>query len=350
MEQTKKDRVMKKILIVVMYLCAYLTAVFISLSAPAGVGIKIAIFFGGTLAGWLITAFFHEAGHAVAAKCNDFDVASFSFLIFRYDKQAIKKFGISFKNAHLGETDVVPKSGENIGKRYALVIEGGIVGNIIAFAILFGGFLTFMLLSLPMYAALFCGMPVALIILIINAVPGFLPDNDGSKLAVMLKNDELCADTIKLLRLTAELYEGKSYAEADEALFDYGDDIPDYLKASFCLMKLRRAEERFEPAEIVSDMEKLQSYDDILDDEGLIELLFADILLEDDERIKKYEYLLDKCDTLPGASGMRTLVYYANYKGDKNYVKTALKSAKKICAKAYLKGDGKFNAEMLSRL
>ena len=82
MEQTKKDRVMKKILIAVMYLCAYLTAVFISLSAPAGVGIKIAIFFGGTLAGWLITAFFHEAGHAVAAKCNDFDVAIFSFLIF----------------------------------------------------------------------------------------------------------------------------------------------------------------------------------------------------------------------------------------------------------------------------
>ena len=242
MEQTKKDRVMKKILIAVMYLCAYLTAVFISLSAPAGVGIKIAIFFGGTLAGWLITAFFHEAGHAVAAKCNDFDVASFSFLIFRYDKQAIKKFGISLKNAHLGETDVVPKSGENIGKRYALVIAGGIAGNVIAFAILFGGFLTFMLLSLPMYAALFCGMPVALIILIINAVPGFLPDNDGSKLAVMLKNDELCADTIKLLRLTAELYEGKSYAEADEALFDYGEDIPDYLKASFCLMKLRRAE------------------------------------------------------------------------------------------------------------
>ena len=230
MEQTKKDRVMKKILIAVMYLCAYLTAVFISLSAPAGVGIKIAIFFGGTLAGWLITAFFHEAGHAVAAKCNDFDVASFSFLIFRYDKQAIKKFGISLKNAHLGETDVVPMSEENIGKRYALVIAGGIVGNVIAFAILFGGFLTFMLLSLPMYAALFCGMPVALIILIINAVPGFLPDNDGSKLAVMLKNDELCADTIKLLRLTAELYEGKSYAEADEALFDYGEDIPDYLK------------------------------------------------------------------------------------------------------------------------
>lgn len=350
MEQTKKDRVMKKILIVVMYLCAYLTAVFISLSAPAGIGIKIAIFVGGTLAGWIITSLFHESGHAIAAKCNNFDVASFSFLIFRYDKQAIKKFGISFKNAHLGETDVVPKSAENIGKRYARVIAGGIIGNVIAFAILFGGFLTFMLLSLPMYAAIFCGMPIALIILIINAVPGFLPDNDGSLLAVMFKNDELRADTIKLLQLTAELYEGKSYAEADETLFEYGEKIPDYLKASFCLMKLRRAEEQFEPADIVSNMEKLQSYDEILDDEASIELLFANILLEDEERIKKYEYLLDKCDTLPGASGMRTLVYYANYKGDKNYVKATLKSAKKICAKAYLKGDGKFNAEMLSRL
>ena len=196
----------------------------------------------------------------------------------------------------------------------------------------------------------FCGMPLSLVILIINAIPGFVNGNDGSEFEKMMKECDEKTATIRLLTITAELYEGKSYAEIDEALFESDLKISPALKLRFALLNLRRAEELFVPKKIVENLEKLQAGEDYLDDEASIEILFAYILIGDESKIAEYEYLLDKCDTLPGASGMRTLVYYANHKGDDKYVKATLKSAKKICAKAYLKGDGKFNAEMLSRL
>ena len=350
MEQIDKNRIAKNILIGVLYVCAFLIAIFISFAFAANVWIRLLLVACGLLIGWSVSAFAHELGHAIAAKHNGFEVAAFSFLIFRYDKQAIKKFTVSFKNDFLGATDVVPVSKEDIGRHYAKTVAGGIIGSLIASAVLTAGFMLSIVLSAPLAAMFFCGMPLSLVILIINAVPGLVNGNDGSEFEKMMTDGDEKTATIRLLTITAELYEGKSYAEIDEALFENDLKISSALKLRFALLKLRRAEEIFEPKKIVESLEELQAGEDYLDDEAAIEILFAYILIGDESKIAEYEYLLDKCDTLPGASGMRTLVYYANYKGDDKYVRATLKSAKKICAKAYLKGDGKFNAEMLSRL
>lgn len=350
MEQNNKNRVAKNILIAVLYVCAFLIAVFISFAFSASMWIRLLLVMCGLLIGWSVSAFFHEAGHALAAKHNGFEVAAFSFLIFRYDKQAIKKFTISFKNDFLGATDIVPVSKENIGRHYAKTVAGGIIGSVVASVLLTAGFILSIVFSAPLAAMFFCGMPLSLVILIINAVPGFIDGNDGSEFEKMMTDGDEKTATIRLLTITEELYEGKSYAEIDDTLFENDLKISHVSKARFSLLKLRRAEEIFEPKKIVESLEELQAGEEYLDDEAAIEILFAYILIGDEDKIAEYEYLLDKCDTLPGASGMRTLVYYANYKGDDKYVKATLKSAKKICAKAYLKGDGKFNAEMLSRL
>lgn len=351
MEQEKTDNgVGKKILIIVMYVCAVLMAVFSSFVLSANFWLRLFLMLCGLVIGLAVTALFHEGGHALVAKRNGFEVAGFSFFIFRYDKQAIKKFSVSFKNSYLGATDIVPTRKGDLGKRYAKTVAGGILGGVIAVAILVAGFITFMALSAPLGAIFFCGMPLSVVIFIINAVPNFVPDNDGSVLAAMLSDGDEKKNIEKLLEITEELYEGKSYAEIDGSLFEPEQNASESIKARFALLRLRRAEELFEPKDIVAGLEELQNAEDYLDDEAAIEMLFAYIMLEDDGKIEEYEYLLDKCDTLPGASGMRTLVYYAAYKGDEKYVKATLKSAKKICAKAYLEGDGKFNAEMLSRL
>lgn len=350
MEQTKKERAAKNVLIAVLYVCAFLIAIFISFTLSANVGVRITLLVCGLLAGWIISSLFHEAGHAIAAKRNGFEVTGFSLLFFRYDKQAIKKITLSFHSGYLGATDVVPTAKDDVCKRYAKVVLGGILGSVVAAAFLTAGFFAFMAASLPFGAIFFCGMPFSLIVLIINAVPGFVEGNDGSVLKTLTSDGAEKDATEKLLKITAELYDGKSYAEADESLFVVDGEIPNVLKARFALLGLRRAEELFEPEEIVKNLEILQSEEEYLDDDAATEMLFAYILLEDEKKIAEYEYLLDGCDTLPGASGMRTLIYYENYKGDEQYVKASLKSAKKICVKAYLKGDGKFNAEMLSRL
>lgn len=350
MEQNNKNRVAKNILIAVLYVCAFLIAIFISFAFSANIWIRLLLVICGLLIGWIVSALFHELGHALAAKHNGFEVAAFSFLIFRYDKQAIKKFSVSFKNDFLGATDVIPVSKENIGKNYARTVAGGIIGSVVASALLTAGFMLSIAFAAPLAAMFFCGMPLSLVILVINAIPGLVDGNDGSEFEKMLTDNDEKTATIRLLTITEKLYDGKSYAEIDETLFDDDLKISPATKTRFALLKLRRAEEIFDPKKIVESLEELQAGEDYLDDEAAIEILFAYILIGDESKIAEYEYLLDKCDTLPGASGMRTLVYYANHKGDDKYVKATLKSAKKICAKAYLKGDGKFNAEMLSRL
>ncbi len=350
MERAKKDGIKRNILITVMYICAVLIAVFISFALTANAWVRLLLLLCGLLIGWTLSALFHEGGHVLAAKKNGFEVASFSFLIFKYDKQAIKKFSVSFKNPYLGATDVIPTVKDDLDKRYARTVAGGILGSVVASAILVAGFIIFIVLAAPVGAIFFCGMPLSLVILIINAVPGFVPDNDGSTLLTMLTNGKEKQAILRLLEITEELYQGKSYAEIDAELFSCEADLPESIKARFSLLKLRRAEELFEPKDIVAALEELQNAEDYLDDEAAIEMLFANLLIGDAEKIRDLEYLLDKCDTLPGASGMRTLVYYAAYKGDKKYVGATLKSAKKICSKAYLKGDGKFNLEMLNRV
>ena len=128
MEQEKTGNgVGKKILIIVMYVCAVLMAVFSSFALSANIWLRLFLMLCGLVIGLAVTALFHEGGHALVAKRNGFEVAGFSFFIFRYDKQAIKKFSVSFKNSYLGATDIVPTRKGDLGKRYAKTVAGGIL-------------------------------------------------------------------------------------------------------------------------------------------------------------------------------------------------------------------------------
>ena len=280
-----------------------------------------------------------------------------------------------FGRGTLGETDVAPTGVENICKRYARVVFGGIAGSIFACVILTVGFIIGVLCKSPVTATLFCGMPLSYVVLIINSVSGFAENSDGEILTVMLADDEAEKNAenaeksdneiedndakkeiiarkdaiIKLLTITALLKEGKTYGEISPELFETDEGISESQQTAFALVKLRRAEELADNECIAYNLDTLER-SDYIDGECRAEMLCSYIVLGIDDKVKEYENALEYCDDLSGATSMRTLVYHAEYRGDKQYVKTSLKTAKKVCKTAYFKGDGRFNEIMLSRI
>lgn len=371
MGETQKVKTARKILIVAMYVCSLLIACFVSFTMPFAWYFRLLVMLAGLILNWLAISLFHELGHVVAAKLNGFDTVKFAFLIFGYDKTAVKRFSVKFRRGTLGETDVAPTGVENIGKRYARVVFGGIAGSMFACLILTVGFVIGVLCKSPVTATLFCGMPLSYVVLIINSVSGFAEDSDGDILSTLLaetaeteivgENDEENGDderkeviarkdaTIKLLTVTALLKEGKTYGEISPELFETDDGISDGQKAAFALIKLRRAEELADNECIAYNLDVLEQ-SDFTDGECRAEMLCSYIVLGIDDKVKEYENALECCDDLSGATSMRTLIYHAEYRGDKQYVKTSLKTAKKVCKTAYFKGDGRFNEIMLSRI
>lgn len=375
MGETQKGKVARKILVVAMYVCSVLIAFFVSFTIPFAWYFRVLVMLAGLVLSWLAISLFHELGHVVAAKLNGFDTVKFAFLIFGYDKTAVKRFSVRFGRGTLGETDVAPTGVENIGKRYARVVFGGIAGSIFACVVLTVGFIIGVLCKSPVTATLFCGMPLSYVVLIINSVSGFAENSDGEILSVMLaddgaeknaenveENDNESEDNeakkeiiarkeaiIKLLTITALLKEGKTYGEISPELFETDEGISESQQTAFALIKLRRAEELADNECVAYNLDTLER-SDCLDGECRAEMLCAYIVLGIDDKVKEYENALEYCDDLSGAASMRTLIYHAEYRGDKQYVKTSLKTAKKICTTAYLKGDGKFNEIMLSRI
>ena len=375
MGETQKGKVARKILVVAMYVCSVLIAFFVSFTMPFAWYFRVLVMLAGLVLNWLAISLFHELGHVVAAKLNGFDTVKFSFLIFGYDKTAVKRFSVRYGRGTLGETDVAPTGVENIGKRYARVVFGGIAGSIFACVVLTIGFIIGVLCKSPVTATLFCGMPLSYVVLIINSVSGFAENSDGEILTVMLADDETekNAETaeesdneiedneakkeiiarkdaiIKLLTITALLKEGKTYGEISPELFETDEGISESQQTAFALVKLRRAEELADNECIAYNLDTLER-SDCLDGECRAEMLCSYIVLGIDDKVKEYENALEYCDDLSGATSMRTLVYHAEYRGDKQYVKTSLKTAKKVCKTAYFKGDGRFNEIMLSRI
>ena len=371
MGETQKGKVARKILVVAMYVCSVLIAFFVSFTMPFALYFRVLVMLAGLVLNWLAISLFHELGHVVAAKLNGFDTVKFSFLIFGYDKTAVKRFSVRFGRGTLGETDVAPTGVENIGKRYARVVFGGIAGSIFACVVLTVGFIIGVLCKSPVTATLFCGMPLSYVVLIINSVSGFAENSDGEILTVMLADDEEGKSAenaeesedneakkeiiarkeaiIKLLTVTALLKEGKTYGEISPELFETDEGISESQQTAFALIKLRRAEELADNECIAYNLDTLER-SDCLDGECRAEMLCSYIVLGIDDKVKEYENALEYCDDLSGAASMRTLVYHAEYRGDKQYVKTSLNTAKKVCKTAYFKGDGRFNEIMLSRI
>lgn len=351
MDKFDKGRIAKKIIVVVLYACSFYIAFLTALSLPFGVVPNLLLSALGLAIDWLAIAFFHEGGHFLFAKLSGFEVVRFSCLFFTFDKSSSKRFSFGFGDK-LGETAVLPKGTENVGKRYSKVVFGGILGSAVAFLVLFAAFVVSAICSSPLIF-LFCGVPLSIAILVVNCLPGYARRSDGEILAYLTSDDVEFQDEkdaiSKSLTIVAELGDGKTYAEIDPESFSIGENVSEENKAYFALLKLRRAEEVDDVDGAVEALSVLEGCD-FLDEEARVEVLGGYLYLGDEEKIAEYEDVLSLCDDCSGSLAMRVLIYHAKKDGDSKYVSTALSSAKKICDASFIKGDGAFNKKMIEKI
>ena len=333
----------KRIIIALIYLLAAAYTAAFAVSVYSDFRSIILIAAGGG-ACYMFSSALHEAGHILASKIFGFKVVGYSVGLINVDKTLGKKIRIK-RSEYAGETDVVPIADKNFSKRYFFVIFGGLAGGFVAcvlVAVLFAVF-TFNRLI----AALFISFPLLIAMFIINLVPGIVPSSDGSYLAAIGK-EENRKQIENYFGVLYGLYQGKTFSEIDEELFS-PEDVGGVLYEELITVRLMRAEEEDNAESMRECLKLLDGLENRLIDTDK-ELLCAATILGDEGAIERFKWVKSQCDAYDDLRSMRVLISCAKADGDENYVAVAKASALRAAEKWYLKGEGRFTANMLKRL
>ena len=175
----------------------------------------------GAIAAGLINTFAHELGHLIAGKSKGFKFSSMTVWFFNWRRVKKKiKFSLVMIGEEAGYTDMIPTSTENVDKGLKKMTLGGIIASGIFMVI---GIVPFFISALPVWV--FCIWSMFLPIGAYFFFTALLPSssggvrNDGAVLYGLKKMDDTAKVTVNLLKIQAELYNGKTPSEIDENLY-----------------------------------------------------------------------------------------------------------------------------------
>lgn len=297
-----------------------------------------------------LTALFHEFGHYLSAVKNGFEVYYFSFSNFILDKYGRKKFKMSFSSEHLGEIRFYPKKEGRYHKSLEKALIGGLLGNCLIAVILnallvlslFGVFGT----ASPYLSIGFSFSPYALYAWMVNAIAWFHPENDGSQVLRLRRNENERQAVDNFYSIQKSLFDGKSYVDIPKGFFTVEKDVSPSVKIPLTVYALRRAIESRDDATATAIACVLEG-EEFSENEIYFELLYKYLIDGNDEKVKEYESVLSFCY---GETPIeeRTLLAYAKYRGDEEYIKTAKPTAIKICDKQKsCQGDALYNKKLI---
>ena len=298
------------------------------------------------------TALFHEFGHCISAVSNGFEVYYFKFSWFTVDKFGKRKFSFSLFGEHLGEIRFYPKTERGYADSYAKTIKGGIWGNLLI-AIILNVFLVLGLLGVfggasPVIALIFSFAPYSVYALLINTIPWFHPENDGSALSKLKSESEKQA-VENLFGIQKALFEGKTYANIPKGYFSTAGDVSQNFKLPILTYALRRAIELGDEdssSAIVSLLER----EDFADNEIYCEMLYKFIIDGNAVKIDEYKEVLSFCEE-DSLAYLRTNLAYMKHVGDDAYVSVAKPTAIKVCDKYKgCVGDAIYNKNLIERI
>ncbi len=311
------------------------------------------------LLGFIVAPIVHELGHIVMAKSQDMQIvyAKFSFLKI-YEKAGEKRLGFASPFA-ADETQVIPKTGDNMQKRASLYTMGGLlfggiyfavaVGCALALTMTVGGYAAFALWGLAVYGGY---------LFLLNVLPlSYYDGKTDTAVYVGMKRGEAAEKTmLAAMQIQGQLFEGKSYGEIDENLYfdvpQLAEDQPlfvvmldlryryyldkgEFIKASDCLNRLAQASEYLTQAET----EKIAA-----------EFVYMHALNGDTERAEACvkgctEYLQE--ETL---AAKRILAAVSLLGGKMEAVELLKEQAKPLLEKEKIVGNRKFEENLLAKL
>ncbi len=175
---------------------------------------------GAILAGFFNAAV-HELGHYLAGKKNGFAFSSMTIWFFKWKKVKNKtKFEFVLMGEEAGYTEMIPTNADNIDKKFLKLTRGGILASFII--TLFGIpplFMSFLPIWIYSIWAMF--LPVGLYYFLGTCIPtcsgGML--NDGAVILSIKKQTDSSKVMLNLLKIQAQLYEGKTPKQIDNSLY-----------------------------------------------------------------------------------------------------------------------------------
>ena len=298
------------------------------------------------------TALFHEFGHYIFAVANGFEVYYFNFSAFTYDKFGKKKWSFSLFGEHLGEIRFYPKTERGYADAYAQSLMGGLWGNLLI-AVILNAFFVLALFGVfggasALISLIFSFAPYSVYAFIINAVPWFHPENDGSQLSRLKLEDER-QSVENLFFIQKALFEGKTYEDIPKGYFSTAGNVSPTFKLPILTYALRRAVQSGDSA-VSSAIVNILEREDFADNEIYCEMLYKFIIDGNKAKIDEYKEVLSFCEE-DSLTYLRTNLAYMKYIGDNDYLAVAKPTAIRLCqAKNSCKGDAIYNQKLIENI
>ncbi|MBQ5926301.1 MAG: hypothetical protein IIX01_00055 [Clostridia bacterium] len=312
----------------------------------------------GLFLGLAFTPFFHEIGHFLAGKSQKMQLKYLKFFIFRFMERD-GKIRFSFSSPFSAEeTQMIPKSHENMLERAKIYTLGGLIFGGVSILVLSAGAIVCLWLKTPVAFAFLTALPYGVYLFMLNIIPVYYAGGKTDMLVYCgLKKGkrEECA-MLKAMEIFGFLAEGKSFSEIDE---EYYQNIPTVCEdepifAIVTDLKYRYYVEKGAFEKAANEINRLAGISEYLTDaqteEVAAELTYMHLLNGDlalAEETKGFAENFLSQNTLQAKR--ITALYYA-VKGEQEQALEEMLSAKKLLLKETLLGKRKAEEILLKRI
>ena len=324
----------------------------------ANVIIKFVV--GAIVAGFIHTLF-HELGHIVAGKKNGFVFSAVTIWFLKWFKLKNKiKFKFTMFGEEAGYTEMIPVCQDQMEIRLRNYAFGGLIASLIVMLI---GVPSLFIVNLP--AWVFCIWSMLFPIGVYFFFGNFLPAsnygvrNDGGTIYGLKHNDQSLTVAVNILKIQAELYQGKTPSQVDKSLYF---DLPQLPEDDLNFILLLNARylyyldcEDFENAKKIT--ERLVSLIDEIPKEYrapiMVDLLYNSCTFAlnphlADEITEDYEKFLNNVNT---ATVVRAKLAYLTYiKGQTDCFDLFYNKGIKEARRCQIKGLGLFETKLFDKM
>ncbi len=184
-------------------------------------GLALALLAGGAIVSGFLNTLFHELGHYFAGKKHGFVFSAMTVWFFRWKRVKKKiKFDFVFLGEEAGYTEMIPTDVNLVGKGLKNMARGGYFTSLILAII---GVPALFVPNLSIYVYCFWAMlfPIGIYFFLSSCLPSssYGVRNDGAVVLGLKRSDDSMKVAVSVLKIQAELYNGKTPSEIDDSLY-----------------------------------------------------------------------------------------------------------------------------------
>lgn len=315
---------------------------------------------GAIIAG-LINTFAHELGHVIAGKKNGYEFSAMSVWFFKWYRFKNRiRFDFVMMGDEAGYTEMIPTTSEGLERNLLKMTRGALVASLIMMII---GIPPLFIKGLNIWV--FClwsvFLPIGAYFFFGNALPMVNAGayNDGAVIKGLKTNDQSMKVAVSVMKIQAQMYNGKTPSEVDENLYfdlpQLPEDDPNFTILLNARYNYYLDKKDYENAKKVSD--RLMSIvDDIPKAYALVvktDALYNACTFDYNEEVADdLMYELEKyLNKINSASNVRAkLVYLLFVRQEKQAFETFYNKGIGEAKRCRIKGYGKFEATLFDEI